>query len=128
MDLLRTFHFILVLLICCLVWAARGDGPAVDFTRDVQPILADNCYACHGPDGNKRKSEFRLDTLDPKQGPFSPRDGYSILVPGKPDDSVLISRISSDDPEVHMPPPESKRKLTPPQIELITRWVAEGAK
>src|SRR4051812_39976706 len=79
--------------------------PRTDFQREIQPILADNCYHCHGPDAARRKAELRFDTLDPKQGPFAPRDGYAILTPGKLDDSVLIMRITSDDPEVHMPPP-----------------------
>src|SRR4051794_7706226 len=69
---------------------------ALDFARDVQPILSDNCYSCHGHDANKRKGDLRLDTLDPKLGPFAARDGYAILAPGKPDDSVLVARIASN--------------------------------
>jgi hypothetical protein len=117
-----------LLLLCC--GFAHGGSPAVDvdFTRDIQPILADNCYACHGHDGGKRKADLRLDALDPKLGPFVPRDGYSILVPGKPDESVLILRITSDDPEFHMPPPESRKHLSDQQIDLIKRWVEQGAK
>src|SRR4051812_12189516 len=87
---------------CLLAPAVRADAAeTVDFTRDVQPILADNCYLCHGPDGKQRKADLRLDILDPKTGPFAARDGYSILVPANVDDSVLIMRITSDDPDVH---------------------------
>src|SRR5439155_23289877 len=113
---------------CALARAVVDLKPTIDFTRDNQPIQADNFYHCHGPDAGRRKAELRLDMLDAKQGPFAPRDGYSILVPGKLDDSVLIMRITSDDPEVHMPPPKSNRKLTEKQIELIQAWVEQGAK
>src|SRR2546421_186986 len=118
-----------IVAICILacVAAARADD-RVDFTHDVQPILADNCYFCHGPDGNKRKADLRLDTLDPKLGPFAARDGYSILVPGKLDDSVLIMRITSDDPDAHMPPAKANRHLSDRQIDVIKRWVEQGAR
>src|SRR5688500_15848609 len=81
----------------------------VDFARDVQPILSDKCYHCHGPDGGSRKADLRLDVLDKQLGPFAPRDGYAIVMPGSLDDSVLVMRITSDDPDVHMPPPASNR-------------------
>src|SRR2546423_7126701 len=118
-----------IVAICILacVAAARADE-RVDFTHDVQPILADNCYFCHGPDGNKRKADLRLDMLDPKLGPFAEREGYSILVPGKLDDSVLIMRITSDDPDAHMPPAKANRHLSDRQIEVIKQWVEQGAK
>jgi hypothetical protein len=106
---------------------ADADAP-VNYARDIQPILADNCYFCHGPDGSHRKADLRLDTLDPKLGPFAKRDGYEVLKPGSLDDSVLISRITSDDPDVHMPPPNANRHLTEKQIALIKRWVEQGAK
>src|SRR5947208_16569210 len=92
--------------------SALAAEPSVDFARDVQPILADNCYFCHGPDAHQRKADLRLDTLDPKQGPFAARDGYAIITPGKLDDSVLVMRITSDDADVHKPPPASHRELT----------------
>jgi hypothetical protein len=130
MFLQRALAFIVAGLLCCA--ASRAGEPRrtapIDFAREIQPILSDNCYHCHGPDAGRRKAEFRLDTLDPKQGPFAPRDGYSILVPGKLDDSVLVMRITSDDPDVHMPPPASNRALTPQQVELVKRWVEQGAK
>src|SRR5688572_10107056 len=99
---------------------AEGD---VDFARDVQPILADNCYFCHGPDAQQRKADLRLDTLDPKIGPFAPRDDYSIIVPKILDDSVLIMRLTSDDPEVKMPPANAHRHVTDKQIETIKKWI-----
>ena len=103
--------------------AAQPPAASVDFVRDIQPILSDNCYFCHGPDANKRHGDLRLDVLDPKLGPFAPRDGYEILSPGKIDDSVLIMRITSDDPEFHMPPLKSNRKLTDDQIAHLSAVV-----
>src|SRR5688500_2004881 len=80
---------VLLLLIAAVARAEEGE---VVFNRDIQPILADNCYFCHGPDGSHRKADLRLDTLDPKLGPFAPRDGYAIVAPKNLDDSVLIMR------------------------------------
>ncbi len=100
----------------------------IDFARDVQPILSDNCYRCHGPDAAARKGDLRLDQLDRKLGPFAPRDGYSIVVPGNLDDSVLAMRITADDPDQIMPPPKSNRHLSTQQIETLKQWIQQGAK
>lgn len=91
------------------------------FNRDIRPILSENCFACHGPDKNQRKADLRLDVpgAAAKQG---------SVVAGKPDESELIVRIESDDPDEMMPPPKlAKAKLTPEQKALLRRWVAEGA-
>jgi hypothetical protein len=105
-----------------------GDGAArpVNFAREVRPILSDNCFACHGPDDQKRKANLRLDT---KEGLFAKlsSDGVAI-VPGKPDDSDVIFRIETDDADLRMPPAKSGKQLTTSQIALIRRWVEEGAK
>ncbi|HZZ42179.1 MAG TPA: DUF1549 domain-containing protein, partial [Tepidisphaeraceae bacterium] len=101
----------------------------INFSRDIQPILSDNCYFCHGPDAHERHGDLRLDTLaDPKLNPFAARDGYNIITPGKPDDSVLVLRITSDDPDDLMPPAKSHRKLTDAQKQLLTEWIQQGAK
>lgn len=92
--------------------------PPVDFSREVQPILSENCYACHGPDPSSRKAELRLDRRE---------DALTVITPGKPDTSELVRRILSDDPDEIMPAPESHRTLTPAQKETLKRWVAEGA-
>jgi hypothetical protein len=102
-----------------------GDaGGRVDFNRQVRPILSESCYQCHGPDQNKRKAKLRLDQ---REGLFRSADGVTVVVPGKPDDSELVERIASDDPELQMPPPKSGARLTAEQVGLIKRWVAEGA-
>jgi mono/diheme cytochrome c family protein len=104
--------------------ARAQDSPAVDFQKQVRPILSDACFACHGPDANHRKGELRLDV---REDAFRPREDYAILVPGNPDESEFIARISSDDDTMVMPPPSHHRKLKPEEIELLKNWVAQGA-
>src|SRR5581483_259075 len=96
----------------------------VDFNRDILPILSDNCFTCHGPDEPARKAKLRLDT---KEGTFRERNGVVITVPGKSGVSELYRRIVSTEETEVMPPPKSKKKLTPVQIDLIKRWIDEGA-
>lgn len=104
---------------------APGAIAAVDFARDVQPILAENCYHCHGPDDKDRKAKLRLDTLEGalKGG----RSGLPAIVANKPKDSDLIDRILSTDEEEMMPPPKENKQLTAAQIDTLRQWIAEGA-
>ncbi len=102
---------------------ANGAEP-VDFNRDVRPILSEHCFACHGPDHRVREADLRLDTED---GLFADRDGYRIVAPGDSSASELIARVTSDDPNMVMPPTESNKSLTPRQIDTLKRWVTEGA-
>ena len=100
-----------------------ADDP-LRFGRDILPILSTSCYACHGPDETKRKANLRFDIeVDAK----AEHDGGVPIVPGKPDESTLIQHITSTDPDVMMPPPDSHKDLKPAQIETLRRWVAEGA-
>ncbi len=95
------------------------------FSRDVLPLLSDNCLACHGQDEKQRKGGLRLDTLE---GATAVKDGVAAIVPGKPKDSELLARIVSDDPDEVMPPPKShKKKLATEQVALLTRWIEAGA-
>lgn len=94
---------------------------AIDFNREIRPILSDKCFQCHGPDEKRRMSGLRLDTREGAMGKAG------VIVPGKAADSRLVKRISSKDPEVMMPPPESGHRLTDKEIALLTRWVDEGA-
>src|SRR5262249_34490612 len=94
--------------------------------RDVRPILSDTCFACHGPDDQKRKANLRLDTRD---GPFAKLEGGgAAVVPGGPDESDLVFRIETDDPDLRMPPPKSGKHLTSGQGAVLRRWVEQGAK
>ena len=97
----------------------------VDYNLDVRPILADNCFACHGPDAKTRQADLRLDT---KAGAFSEPSGYPVIVPGKPEESELHLRIASNDDHYRMPPADFNKTLTPEQIEVVTQWIREGAK
>jgi hypothetical protein len=91
----------------------------VAFNRDIRPILSDNCFACHGPDKNKRIAGFRLDVREEALG-------RGVIVPGKPEKSSLIARVLASGDQV-MPPPSFHKTLTPEQKTLLKRWVAQGA-
>lgn len=96
----------------------------VDFSRDIRPLLSDRCFRCHGPDDDARESDLRLDT---RAGLFSDLGGSVAVVPGDTNASELIRRIRSDDAADRMPPLESKKSLDAEEIELLTRWVEQGA-
>ncbi len=105
--------------------SAVAAGQPVSFSRDVQPLLAENCYHCHGPDAETRKGGLRLDVRDAAFA--AGKSGLVAIVPGKPDESELVARLFSHDPEEVMPSPKSNRTLTAAQKDLLKRWVAEGA-
>ncbi len=99
--------------------AAPSSGE-IEFNRDIRPIFSHNCLACHGADSASRKGDLRLDV---REAALTAK----AFVPGKPNESEILKRILSADPEEVMPPPASKKKLTPSQIDLLKRWIAEGA-
>src|ERR1043165_9023684 len=112
------------------LWAAataQAQTPrAVNFNRDVRPILSDACFHCHGPDKVKRKAAVHFDT---EEGARIDLGGYFAIVPGRPEQSELLKRVASNDPAKRMPPPSSGHAaLKPAQIDLMRRWIAEGAK
>lgn len=101
----------------------------VSYNFDIRPILSDKCFACHGPDGNKRKAGLRLDIADSAYKPLTETKGAFAIIPGKPEESELYKRIVSADPTYQMPVPESHLGLlTPEQIDLFKRWIKQGAK
>src|SRR4051812_36120272 len=105
--------------------AAHSPLPrVVDFNRDIRPILSDNCYACHGPDKNKRKADLRLDTRD---GLLATGGDHPLLTPGKPEQSELFRRITTADRNERMPDPRSGKSLGPRQIALVKKWIEQGA-
>src|SRR5262245_59474076 len=98
---------------------------AVDFAREVRPILSEHCFACHGPDAAKRKAGLRLDT---KEGAFGKGESCAVVIaPGKPEQSEIIKRILSKDPDEVMPPEKEHKKLKAAQVALLRQWIAEGA-
>jgi uncharacterized protein DUF1553/uncharacterized protein DUF1549/concanavalin A-like lectin/glucanase superfamily protein/cytochrome c len=94
----------------------------IDFNRDIRPILSDTCFACHGPDPTQRKAGLRFDN---KEGAFAKA---GVIVPGDSLNSRLIKRIAAPEPEMRMPPAASERTLSAKQIDLLRRWIDEGAK
>ena len=101
-----------------------ADEP-LDFGRDIRPILSNACFECHGPDEEQREADLRLDT---DSGAFAKLDDGPLLTPGKPGESQLFLRITSDDESERMPPVESEKSLSPEQIDLLRRWIEQGAK
>ena len=112
-----------------LLVAASGPmraAGAPDFNRDIRPILSDTCFACHGPDDAKRKGGLRLDLFESARK--GGKSGHPAVVPGMLDASELVRRIQSTDPDEVMPPPDSGRRITPAQVDLLKRWVAAGGR
>ncbi len=99
--------------------AIIAEPAAIDFNRDIRPVLADACYHCHGPDKGRRKADLRFDQEEVAK---------KTIVAGNLEKSKLIERIVSNDPDRRMPPANSGRKLSQRQIDLLKRWVQQGAK
>jgi len=97
----------------------------VDFDRQIRPILSENCYKCHGPDANERKAKLRFDVREEALKPA--KSGERAIVPGVPDKSQMVARITATDPDDRMPPLKSGKKLSSEQIDLLRRWIAQGA-
>lgn len=102
-----------------------GSAQDVVYNRDVRPILAENCFSCHGFDQKTREAGLRLDTADGSTAILE--SGSAAIVPRKPDESELVLRIFSDDHDTLMPPPESGKQLTPEQKHTLKAWIAQGA-
>ncbi|MSQ97547.1 MAG: DUF1553 domain-containing protein [Gemmataceae bacterium] len=98
----------------------------VDFAREIRPILSDRCFHCHGPDEKNRKGAFRLDQEKSALG--RAESGEHPIVPGKPEVSELVRRITATDTDERMPPPDSGKTLSKRDIELLRAWVQQGAK
>ena len=97
----------------------------IKFGRDIQPILANHCYTCHGPDQNTRQSGLRLDQRDVATSPSDSRE--TAIIPGKPEESELYRRLTSSDHDLRMPPAEQGSQPNQRQIELIKNWIEQGA-
>jgi hypothetical protein len=109
------------LALLSLVLAASGAAAdPVRYSRDIRPILAEHCFACHGPDGAARKAKLRLDVREVAVD-------RQAIVPGKPDESQLVARVFSADSGEVMPPPKAKKPLTTQEKDALKRWVAAGA-
>src|SRR5579859_4257118 len=111
------YNLAAIIVFAGLGHAAMAGGP-IDFNRDIRPLLADTCFQCHGPDAKQRKADLRLDTPDGLA---------SVVSKGKPAESELYRRITAADAKKRMPLASSGRRLSDRQIELIRRWIDEGA-
>ncbi|MFN3998197.1 PSD1 and planctomycete cytochrome C domain-containing protein [Algoriphagus sp.] len=128
---------ILFLLILCGIWSCGKnqemeldltDSDQISYNFHIRPILSDKCFACHGPDANKREADLRLDTEDGAFAGLKESPGKFALVSGDLQKSEVYHRINSTDSGEMMPPPESNLSLNPEEIELIKRWIEQGAK
>lgn len=105
---------------------AVGSEPAIDFRRQIQPILSEHCNVCHGADESARQAGLRLDVESLAY--LGGESGTPAIVPGDSAASALVQRISSSDPDVVMPPPDEKKPLSKSQLSLLRQWIDEGAK
>src|SRR5262245_20664504 len=115
----RAVFSVLIVNLCCPA-LAQDVPPAsgtIDFSRQIRPILSDNCFSCHGPDEQQRKAKLRLDTKEGAMGPL--RGEGRAIVAGNPNASHMLQRILAEDPAESMPPERSNKKLTSAQIELL---------
>ncbi|WP_232724712.1 PSD1 and planctomycete cytochrome C domain-containing protein [Algoriphagus formosus] len=136
MKLSAKYTFYTLLLTCLFGWGCTGTSSnspelvAVDqisYNFHIRPILSDKCFACHGPDANKREAGLRLDTETGAIEALKENPGKFALVAGDPNASEVYHRITSEDPSEQMPPPESNLKLLDSEIELIKKWIEQGA-
>ena len=104
--------------------ASGGDNARIDYTRDIRPILSDNCFKCHGPDEQARKADLRLDT---PEGAVADRGGYRAINRDEPAASELLLRVTSADEAGRMPPPDSGLKLSRDRIATLRKWIEQGA-
>ena len=118
--------FILILWIASplTLQGEESRSPVIEFNRDIRPILADNCFQCHGPDAKTRQADLRLDS---EAGALAKRKGPAAISRENPAASELLRRILATDEQDRMPPPDSGKHLTPEQIELLRRWIDQGA-
>ncbi len=100
--------------------AAESPADRLSYNKDIRPLLVENCFACHGADSAGRKADLRLDRRDDAVE-------HGAIVPGDPDSTAILDRVFSMDPDVVMPPPETKKTLSAEQKDLLVRWVREGA-
>jgi len=115
-----------LLLVAVANYALAAPGVTVEFNRDIRPILSEHCYTCHGPDQSKRQSKLRVDIEDIAKSDLG---GHFAISPGDPASSELIRRVGSNDTARRMPPAYSgAAKLSDREIDLLTRWIAQGAK
>ena len=111
--------------VALVVSAAAAPAAGPDFAREVRPVLSNRCFKCHGPDEENQEAGLRLDLREAALAELD--SGTRAIVPGHPDDSEAIARITSTDPDLVMPPPHTKVSLTADEKRILTEWIAAGA-
>ena len=134
---MKTYGIALLLIATavCFSWYSCTDGHAteripdkISYNFDIRPIFSDKCFKCHGPDANKRQAHLRLDIADSAYAALTETKGAFAIIPGNPDASELYKRVATDDTSFIMPPPDAHvGTLTPREVELIKRWIKQGA-
>ena len=125
----KSVAFLLCVTAPLVAWAEEGRKAVptkVDFNRHIRPLLSKHCFACHGRDAKHREAGLRLDLRDVATKKLE--SGETAIVPGHPAQSELLKRIASKDDSLRMPPPELKRTISKTEIEILKRWIADGAK
>lgn len=132
---LRVATIVLLFVCCCTITIScfnqngHVKNSTVSYNFQIRPILSDKCFKCHGPDANKREAHLRLDIADSAYAPLKETKGAFALVPGKPEESELYKRVSSTDTSYLMPPPSGHLgMLSETEIELVRKWIEQGAK
>ena len=120
-------HLLMTTLLL-LVGVRDGSAEPVSFNRDIRPILSQKCFQCHGPDDESREADLRLDVADDADGPFADRGDVRVIAPHDPRGSLLWQRVTTNDADHVMPPPQSNLdRLSEVERDLVERWIAEGA-
>src|SRR4051794_4717689 len=117
-------QFVLLGLMLPAFAFSQTQSQALNYDRDVRPILSENCFQCHGQDSKKRMAGLRLDSFE---GVTADRNGHAALTPGRAETSFVYQRITASEPAKRMPPAYSNHRLTAEQIATIRRWIDEGA-
>src|SRR5262245_8374270 len=123
----RLVPLLIVFWTASFLAAAQPASSKIDFNRDIRPVLSNQCAKCHGPDANQRKGGTDGLRLDIRDDAMADLGGYAAIVPGHPEKSALVKRILSTDDDERMPPKGSGKKLSPREIDLLQRWIAQGA-
>jgi len=111
--------------VAVVLFAAVTSAAGPDFAREVRPVLSNRCFKCHGPDKENQEAGLRLDLREAALAELD--SGTRAIVPGHPDDSEVIARITSTDPDLVMPPPHTKVSLTDDEKRILADWIAAGA-
>ena len=106
---------------------STASSGSLDYNWDVKPILSDNCFRCHGADAGAREAGLRLDMAESAYAELSESPGNFAIMPGDPDASELVWRITAPNPDDRMPPQHTHKTLTEDDIETLRAWIEQGA-